>query len=110
MERPFAVFDIDGTLIRWQLYHAIADAVLAVAKPEEHQKVVAARTKWKSRTHEESFREYEMELLSVYEAAIQSVDVDAFLQANNKVFEEYKDQTYRYTRDLIHDLKEKGYL
>ena len=21
----FAVFDIDGTLIRWQLYHAIAD-------------------------------------------------------------------------------------
>ena len=25
--RPFAVFDIDGTLIRWQLYHAIADAL-----------------------------------------------------------------------------------
>ena len=23
--RPFAVFDIDGTLIRWQLYHAVAD-------------------------------------------------------------------------------------
>lgn len=110
MEQPFAVFDIDGTLVRWQLYHAIADAVLAAAKPEEHQKVIAARSKWKSRTHEESFREYEMELLSVYEAVLQSVDVSAFLQANDKVFEEYKDQIYRYTRDLIHDLKAKGYL
>ena len=25
--RPFAVFDIDGTLIRWQLYHSIADTL-----------------------------------------------------------------------------------
>ncbi len=25
MSQPFAVFDIDGTIIRWQLYHALAD-------------------------------------------------------------------------------------
>ena len=30
MPRPFAVFDIDGTIIRWQLYHALADELASL--------------------------------------------------------------------------------
>jgi phosphoserine phosphatase len=25
MSKRFAVFDLDGTLVRWQLYHALVD-------------------------------------------------------------------------------------
>jgi HAD superfamily phosphoserine phosphatase-like hydrolase len=81
VQRPFAVFDIDGTLIRWQLYHAVFDALAQDSglDSEAYQNIRAARVRWEHRTHPESFTEY-------------------------------KDQTYGYTRRLIEDLKQKNYM
>ncbi len=112
MSRPFAVFDIDGTLIRWQLYHAVVDKLAKHghlgngAKEQLHE----ARMVWKRREHAESFKEYEQVLVRLYENAIKDLgtkDFDAMVQ---EVISEYKDQTYVYTRKLLQDLKQKGYL
>jgi phosphoserine phosphatase len=62
--RKFAVFDIDGTLIRWQLYHNI----------------------------------------------LSEITYEQFEKAAQAVFDEYKDQVYTYTRDLLGRLKKEGYL
>lgn len=110
--RPFAVFDIDGTLIRWQLYHAIADelAKQGLVDSKTYAAIRDARMLWKQRTHEESFKDYERRLVEAYQQVLRKLAVEQFEQAATAVFEEYKNQVYTYTRDLIGDLKAKGYL
>ncbi len=109
--KKFAVFDIDGTLIRWQLYHAVANELL---KQQGNQKLYndirAARMRWKQREHALSFRDYELALITAYEAALQNLTVESFNQAVEAVFAEYRDQVYTYTRDLIASLKAQGYI
>ncbi|MGH7240289.1 MAG: HAD family hydrolase, partial [Candidatus Saccharimonadales bacterium] len=109
---PFAVFDIDGTLIRWQLYHGICDELARqkLIDPAGFEQVKAARMNWKRRTGEESFREYERLMIKVFDKALVGLSVADFALAADSVFEEYKEQVYTYTRDLIRELKSKGYL
>lgn len=112
MNRPFAVFDIDGTIIRWQLYHAIVmqlayDGKLAKATIDA---IEAARQTWNERTHTESFGVYELAIVHGYHDAIKDLSVADFNLAVDTVFDTYKDQVYTYTRDLIKELKAKDYL
>lgn len=110
--RPFAVFDIDGTIIRWQLYHAIGDelAKQGFIDADHFEKVRAARMNWKRRAGGEGFRAYETELVQAFTSALKDIDAKTLNAVADKVFDEYKDQVYTYSRDLIRDLKEKGYL
>ncbi len=108
--RPFAVFDIDGTLIRWQLYHAVADLLLkADTNTELYDSIRQARKKWKQRSHATSFREYENAVVDAYESILKTLSVEEFNQAVDAVIDEHKDQVYTFTRDLIAELKEQGY-
>ncbi len=111
-DRPFAVFDIDGTLIRWQLYHAVADALarLGYFDPRVFKGVQEARALWKQRSHDESFKDYEHRLIVAYDQLLTKLTVKQFNEAAESVFKEYKDQAYTYTRDLIKQLKKKNYL
>ena len=112
MSKRFAVFDIDGTLIRWQLYHAIADTMvrLGYADAKIYSHVKLARMAWKRREDTDAFRTYEAQLVKAYEQVLASLTYEQFQTAAQNVFEEYKDQVYIFTRDLIRDLKTKGYL
>lgn len=111
-KRSFAVFDIDGTLIRWQLYHAVADALAkhGYISPEAYATIQDARMDWKNRKHAESFKDYERRLVSIYDQLLASLSVAHFMSAAEAVFEEYKDQVYTYTRNLLRNLKEQNYL
>jgi HAD superfamily hydrolase (TIGR01490 family) len=109
--RKFAVFDIDGTLIRWQLYHALADALAQRGhiEPKSYQAMRDARLQWKRRSGS-SFKDYERQVVFIYEKVLQTLKFDQLDEAIDAVFEEYRDQVYTYTRDLIADLKQKNYL
>lgn len=111
-QQPFAVFDIDGTLIRWQLYHAIADELgrrgQLDAKLYEAAKI--ARRTWKQRAPHGSFDAYEIALVRAYDEAVTRLPVAEVYAAMNAVFNEYQDQVYTYTRDLILMLKRQNYL
>jgi len=110
--RPFAVFDIDGTIIRWQLYHALADDLAKAGHldPKEFDKVRIARMAWKKRLRETSFNDYETTLVQLIDRAITNIRAEDLQAACRRVLLEYKDQVYIYTRDLIQDLKVKNYL
>lgn len=110
--KRFAAFDIDGTLVRWQLYHAIATKLAKNGLFTAEQMAAMDRSlwQWKNREHEESFKDYEANLVKSYSDAILDLDVEKFNSAANAIFDEYKDQVYTYTRDLIRDLKRQGYL
>jgi HAD superfamily hydrolase (TIGR01490 family) len=107
----FAVFDIDGTLIRWQLYHVMVDKLakqelLGVDATEQlHQ----ARMKWKRREHPEAFASYEQALIAIFEASMPTLKTHDFDALVDEVIDTYKDQVYTYTRDLIKHLKQQGY-
>jgi HAD superfamily hydrolase (TIGR01490 family) len=111
-QRPFAVFDIDGTLIRWQLYHAVADELARRGHfgAIEYQAVKNARMTWKKRESEDSFKEYERALVNLVDQAIQGIRVAEWEDASKTVIHEYQDQVYTFTRNLIRDLQSKGYL
>lgn len=112
MSRPFAVFDIDGTIIRWQLYHAVSDQLAkdGLISAEAFARVRRSRMNWKRRTGQDSFLAYESELIKAVDEALAGLSVTDFDKAVDKVFEEYKDQVYTYTRDLIHALQKRSYL
>jgi HAD superfamily hydrolase (TIGR01490 family) len=112
MARKFAVFDIDGTLIRWQLYHAVVERLAKkdLLGPEASKTLHEARMVWKRREHPEAFRAYEMSLISVYEEALPKLSPGVFDQVVEEIAAEYKEQVYTYTRALAVELKNKGYI
>ena len=109
--RPFAAFDIDGTLIRWQLYHALADALAERGHidAKSYQAMREARLKWKRRSGG-TFKDYEHQVVMIYEAMLKTLSFEQLDEAIDAVFDEYKDQVYTYTRDLIAELKASNYL
>jgi HAD superfamily hydrolase (TIGR01490 family) len=112
MSQPFAAFDIDGTVIRWQLYHAMVDALLrqGFIDAERFETVRIARMNWKRRLDSDAFNDYEAQLVKVFHEALKGLPVNMLEMAAQTVFGEYKEQVYTYTRDLIHDLKQQDYL
>jgi HAD superfamily hydrolase (TIGR01490 family) len=112
MAKKFAAFDIDGTLIRWQLYHALVDRLIkdGFSSPESWERIHESRMSWKTRSHAEAFKAYEHELINVYDTILTSLTVKQFNEVVEAVFEEYKDQVYVYTRELIKNIKSQGYL
>lgn len=112
MSKKFAVFDIDGTLIRWQLYHAVTDNLVkkGAIDGERFETIRGARMDWKRRAPGASFRSYEMEVIKAYEQTLTKLTTKQLIGAIHDVFDEYKDQVYTYTRDLAARLKKEGYL
>ena len=108
----FAVFDIDGTLIRWQLYHAVVDELghQGYIDKKAYTDIKQARLIWKRREHQEAFKDYERQVVRSLDSAITGVEVNKFVKAVKSVFDEYKDQVYTYTRKLIKELKAKDYV
>ena len=111
-QKKFAVFDIDGTLIRWQLYHAVVHKLGKAGQlpPGDFEAINTARMEWKNRRTNEGFHGYEELLVERFKAALHSIDTVAYDQAIQEVFDEYKDQIFIYTRNLVAELKGKGYL
>ncbi|MGH7234499.1 MAG: HAD family hydrolase [Candidatus Saccharimonadales bacterium] len=111
-QRPYAVFDIDGTLIRWQLYHALADKLvkLGAIDAKAYQQVLTARRNWKSRRSSNSFSDYEAAMTRLVHHSLPGMEYDLFSKACSDVFSRYQDQVYTYTRDLITELRQQHYL
>lgn len=107
----FAAFDIDGTLIRWQLYHALVDnlAKKNLISSSDYTKLKKARMKWKQRSNQNSFKDYESVTIKVFENSLQNLKSKDLEVSVEEVMNEYSDQVYIYTRDMIKKLKENKY-
>ena len=109
--KKFAAFDIDGTLIRWQLFHAIVHHLgkSGFISAQRHNDIRAARMTWKNRGGEDAFASYEATLVDVYLESLKSIPPADYFAVVDAVFDEYKDQLFVYTRTLLHKLKNDGY-
>jgi HAD superfamily hydrolase (TIGR01490 family) len=107
--QPVAVFDIDGTVFRSSLLIELVEALIdREIFPIEARKIYeSAQEEWLNRSGE-----YEKYIKKVVEAFAQHVKGQKYgdvADVAGEVIESKKGRTYRYTRDLIKDLKSNGY-
>jgi len=110
-KQPFGVFDLDGTLIRWQLYHAISQILIEQKLlSTKHQKLInQAKNNWQNRQDSHSFNEYENILIKAMNENLPGISKNDFEKICQIVFNIYKDQVHRLTLNLINHLRQKNY-
>lgn len=105
----FAVFDIDGTIFRWQLYHELFDAFVdeQIIATSTARTVIEAREAWRQR--KQSYDAYEHALIDAMEKVIEGLDTQRFDAIADKILRAKGHHTYQYTLRLLGQLRQEGY-
>jgi HAD superfamily hydrolase (TIGR01490 family) len=109
-DTSFAAFDIDGTIFRWQLYHELFDAFVegGIISLNDAEPVFAAREAWRQRSNE--YISYEHELIHVMQKTIVGLEESRFNAIADTILKSKGHHVYRYTVDLLQQLKRAGYI
>ncbi len=112
MKRPFAVFDIDGTVARTSLYLATLHAMKRRGMlPDSDSKAIdEALEAWLSRSSDQSFEDYSRVCIAVFDRALPTIKFSAYQAVVDEVMQKFAHKIYRYTTGLITDLKKKQYM
>jgi len=107
--RKLAIFDLDGTLYRWQLFHEVVFVLKdrGVFPTEATQKLDDAFAAWNNR--QESFSTYEHQVIDTLIGSLTDIPPSTFDEAAREVSERSGRKTYRYTLALMRQLKADGY-
>lgn len=104
-----AFFDIDGTVFRSSLLIELVEACIdaGVFPPSARDAYLEKMESW---THREgSYEAYVDAVVQSFLTHIRGVHYGTFADIGRQVVERHGKKTYRYTRDLIQDLRSKGY-
>jgi HAD superfamily hydrolase (TIGR01490 family) len=107
-DRPVAVFDIDGTLFRSSLLIELVEELVRreVFPPEARNSYKNAHDDWQNRRGEYApFIERVVHAFGKYAKGIPYGDI---ADIAGEIIESQKDHIYRYTRDLVDELKKEG--
>lgn len=104
-----AIFDIDGTIFRSSLSNVlIKELVRSRIFPDSAKKEV--ETDYLAWIHRQgSYENYDKQVINIllkYIHGCKKKDIDAAVQ---RAISKYQDRVYRFTRDLVRDLKKRGY-
>lgn len=104
-----AVFDIDGTLFRWQLYHELVFELKTRGhfSDSEARDLDMALVSWQGRHL--SWRAYEAKIIDAIEQNITQIAPTELEAAARIVVERSGHKIYNYTGKLLRSLKEQGY-
>lgn len=107
--RPVAFFDIDGTVFRSSLLIELVEQLIAeeVFPPEAALLYESQLQDWRSR--EGKYQEYIEAVIATFLKHIKGVHYSVFAEIGQHVVAEQSKYVYRYTRDLISELKAEGY-
>ncbi|MDD5152831.1 MAG: HAD-IB family phosphatase [Candidatus Pacebacteria bacterium] len=107
--RKVAIFDIDGTIFRSSLLIELVDVLIekgifpvSVRADYEQEKV-----RWLDRNGD--YDSYIAAVVEVYIKNIKGVQYQSFLNSAKIVVDRYRYRTYRFTEDLIKELKKQNY-
>ncbi len=107
--KKVAIFDIDGTIFRSSLLIELTDALIQEGIfPARARKIYAKTYKnWLDRKG--TYEDYIIAVIRAFENNIKGISHKAFLKIAKKVVAFHKNRVYRYSRDLVKDLKKKNY-
>ncbi len=104
-----AVFDVDGTIFRSSLLIKLVDMLIEKEIfPESTRKVYEHhRERWLNR--EGDYEAYINAVVVAFRKHLKGVDYEVFAEAAEEMVDREWKRDYRYTRELLKDLKSKGY-
>lgn len=107
--RKVAIFDIDGTIFRSSLLIEVVERLVleGVFPKEARQEFAREKIAWLDRKGD--YERYILSVVDVFRSRIKGVHYRDFNRVSKEVVAEQKDRVYRFTRDLILDLKKNGY-
>jgi len=108
-ERPVAVFDIDGTLFRSSLLIELVDELVRreLFPPEARNSYKDAREDWLNRKGE--YGPFIEKVVHAFGKHAKGVSYGEVADVAGEIIEAKKERVYRYTRDLLDDLKKSGH-
>lgn len=108
-EKPVAVFDIDGTVFRSSLFLELVDTLVdkGVLVEEVRSAYARERQEWLDRKGD--YEAYVEKCVQAFLRAVKGVSYEAVAEIAYELVEAKKDRVYRYTRDLVQELKQEGY-
>jgi HAD superfamily hydrolase (TIGR01490 family) len=108
-KRKVAIFDIDGTVFRSSLLIEVTEGLIQKKLfPESaRERYAKARQAWMDRKG--SYDDYIMAVVAAFGEHLPGIHYQDFLDVAEEVVRSHKDRVYRYTRDMVLDLKQRGY-
>ncbi len=109
MKRPVAFFDIDGTVFRSSLLIELVDRLLdaGVFPKASREEFSELKRQWQDR--EGRYEDYIDAVVKVFRRDLKGVFYGDLADIGREVVAEGGKRVYRYTRDLIKELKRDGY-
>ncbi len=109
MKKPVAVFDIDGTIFRSSLLIELVERLVerGVFPQEARTRYEEDRVKWLDRKGD--YEAYILKVVETFAEHLKGVPYGKVADIAGEIIEEKKHRVYRYTRNLIADLKRRGY-
>ena len=108
-DRRVAVFDVDGTIFRSSLLIQVVDKLIedGAFPPEARRVYEQEEERWLDR--EGDYQEYIDAVVQAFLEHLKGVHYSVLAHAAEDVVERQWKRVYRYSRDLLKDLKRKGY-
>ncbi len=109
MKRKAAFFDIDGTIFRSSLLIEVTESMIHEGVMPAGLRKIYAKTyeRWLDRRG--PYEEYIGGVIKAFEGNIKGIKGEDFDRVVEQVVQFHKSRVYRYTRDLVRELKKKGY-
>ncbi|MDX1535934.1 MAG: HAD-IB family phosphatase [Candidatus Spechtbacterales bacterium] len=109
-KKSVAVFDIDGTLFRSSLVIELVELLIEEGLFPESSRAVFQDEydQWVDRKG--TYNEYIMKVVEAFKNYIQGIKEEDVIRLSRDVLEQHKYKVYRYSRDLIDELKETHFL
>jgi len=108
-KRKVAIFDVDGTIFRSSLLIQVVNRLIEkdVFPPSTRRVYERDYERWLNR--EGDYDEYIGSVVQAFVKHLKGVHYSALADAAEEVVDEQWKRVYRYTRDLLKDLKKRGY-
>lgn len=107
--KKIAIFDIDGTVFRSSLLIELTDALIqaGIFHSKMNKSYDRAYKNWLNRKG--PYEEYIEAVVKAFNQNIKGVQYNEFSKIAKRVAAFHKDRIYRYSRDIIRNLKKKNY-
>jgi HAD superfamily hydrolase (TIGR01490 family) len=108
-KKKVAIFDIDGTIFRSSLLIELVETLIDQGhfKEDVRKKYIKKRQLWIDRRG--SYEDYVNIMVEVFLKNIKGLSYGVLKDASDLVVERNSNRVYRFTRDLVKDLKKKKY-
>lgn len=108
-KRKVAIFDVDGTIFRSSLLIQVVNRLIEkeVFPPSTRRVYEREYERWLNR--EGDYDEYISAVVKAFVKHLRGVHYSALADAAEEVVDEQSKRVYRYTRDLLKELKKRGY-